>query len=142
MRYPTFCIVITLTIVVLFALNIILGAVPIPIGDIIHILQGEEVERESWRYIILQTRLPQAITACLCGGALAASGLLLQTAFRNPLAGPSIFGINSGASLGVALVMLHVGGALSAGSLTISGFMATLLAAFAGAMAVMAVLLL
>ena len=142
MRYPTFCIVITLTIVVLFALNIILGAVPIPIGDIIHILRGDEVERESWRYIILQTRLPQAITACLCGGALAASGLLLQTAFRNPLAGPSIFGINSGASLGVALVMLHVGGALSAGSLTISGFMATLLAAFAGAMAVMAVLLL
>ena len=142
MRYPTFCIIITLTIVVLFALNIILGAVPIPVGDIIHILRGEEVERESWRYIILQTRLPQAITACLCGGALAASGLLLQTAFRNPLAGPSIFGINSGASLGVALVMLHVGGALSAGSLTISGFMATLLAAFAGAMAVMAVLLL
>jgi iron complex transport system permease protein len=76
----------------------------------------------------------------LCGGALAVSGLMLQTAFRNPLAGPSIFGINSGAGLGVALVMLLLGGGLSVGSLQIGGFAAILIAAFIGAMAVMALI--
>jgi iron complex transport system permease protein len=88
----------------------------------------------------MESRLPQAITGMLCGAALALSGLMLQTAFRNPLAGPSIFGINSGAGLGVALVMLLLGGSLSAGSVSISGFVAILVAAFIGAMAVMAII--
>jgi iron complex transport system permease protein len=98
---------------------------------------GHEGERPSWRYIVMESRLPQAITAMLCGGGLAVSGLLLQTAFRNPLAGPSIFGINSGAGLGVALVMLLLGGSLSIGSVSMTGFVAVLMAAFVGAMAVM-----
>lgn len=126
---------------VLFALNIFVGSVAIPGGDILNILLGNiETVKPSWRYIILESRLPQAITASLAGGALAVSGLMLQTAFRNPLAGPSIFGINSGAGLGVALVMLLLGGSVSAGSVTVSGFVAVLLAAFLGAMAVMAVI--
>ena len=96
----------------------------------------------SWRYIILQNRLPQALTAMLCGSSLAVSGLMLQTAFRNPLAGPSIFGINSGASLGVALVMLLLGGGITTGTFSLTGFVAILVAAFIGAMTVMALIML
>lgn len=127
----------TLVIVVLFVLNLMMGSVSIPVEDTIRILMGEGSVKPSWQYIILESRMPQALTAILCGGALAASGLMLQTAFRNPLAGPSIFGINSGAGLGVALVMLFLGGSISAGSVSLSGFVAVLTAAFAGAMAVM-----
>ena len=131
-----------LLIVVLFALNILVGSVSIPTSDVWHILWGGEDVKPSWQYIILESRLPQALTALLAGGALAVSGLLLQTAFRNPLAGPSIFGINSGAGLGVALVMLLLGGSISTGSVSISGFVAVLLAAFVGAMIVMALIFL
>lgn len=123
-------------VVILFVLNILFGTVRIPIRDTLSILLGNVGERESWRFIIIESRLPQAITATLCGAALSVSGLMLQTAFRNPLAGPSIFGINSGAGLGVALVMLMFGGSMSAGSLTATGFAAILLAAFIGSMAV------
>ena len=129
----------SLIIVMLFALNIFVGSVSIPVADILRILTGEDI-KPSWQYIILESRLPQAMTATLAGGALAVSGLMLQTAFRNPLAGPSVFGINSGAGLGVALVMLLLGGSISAGSVSVSGFVAVLLAAFVGAMTVMAVI--
>ncbi|MBR2244031.1 MAG: iron ABC transporter permease [Prevotella sp.] len=132
-----YCAGLTLVIVVLFILNLVMGSVSIPVEDTIRILMGEGSVKPSWQYIILESRMPQALTAILCGGALAASGLMLQTAFRNPLAGPSIFGINSGAGLGVALVMLFLGGSISAGSVSLSGFVAVLTAAFAGAMAVM-----
>ncbi len=132
-----YCAGLTLVIVVLFILNLMMGSVSIPVEDTIRILMGEGSVKPSWQYIILESRMPQALTAILCGGALAASGLMLQTAFRNPLAGPSIFGINSGAGLGVALVMLFLGGSISAGSVSLSGFVAVLTAAFVGAMAVM-----
>ena len=131
-----------LLIVVLFALNILVGSVSIPASDVCHILFGATDIKPSWQYIILESRLPQALTALLAGGALAVSGLMMQTAFRNPLAGPSIFGINSGAGLGVALVMLLLGGSISTGSVSISGFVAVLLAAFVGAMLVMALIFL
>ena len=138
-----YCLLLALAVVVLFALNILVGSVSIPAEDVLHILAGEEDGvKPSWRYIVLQSRLPQALTATLAGGALAVSGLMLQTAFRNPLAGPSVFGINSGAGLGVALVMLLMGGGFSAGSVSVSGFVAVLSAAFVGAMAVMAVIFL
>lgn len=140
-KYCRFFVVITLAIIALFVINIIYGAVKIPINSIIDIFSGSDDVNESWKYIILQTRLPQALTAILCGGALAVSGLLLQTAFCNPLAGPSIFGINSGASLGVAFVMLLFGGSITAGTVSVTGFLAVLIAAFVGAVAVMAVLL-
>ena len=135
-----YCIGLTVLIVVLFALNLLLGSVSIPAADVLRILLGDDSLKPSWQFIILESRLPQAITATLCGASLAVSGLLLQTAFRNPLAGPSIFGINSGAGLGVALVMLLLGGGLSVGSLQLSGFAAILVAAFIGAMAVMALI--
>ncbi|HJH77616.1 MAG TPA: iron ABC transporter permease [Prevotellaceae bacterium] len=140
-KYCRFFVVITLAIIALFVINIIYGAVKIPINSIIDIFSGNDDVNESWKYIILQTRLPQALTAILCGGALAVSGLLLQTAFCNPLAGPSLFGINSGASLGVAFVMLLFGGSITAGAVSVTGFLAVLIAAFVGAVAVMAVLL-
>ena len=135
-----YCIALGALIVVLFILNLFLGSVAIPVRDVVNILLGDENSKASWQFIILQSRLPQAITATLCGAALAVSGLMLQTAFRNPLAGPSIFGINSGAGLGVALVMLFLGGGLSVGSVNFSGFAAILLAAFLGAMVVMAII--
>ena len=107
----------------------------------LRILCGDdEGIKASWRYIVLESRLPQAITALLCGGALAVSGLMLQTAFRNALADPSIFGISSGAGLGVALVMLLLGGSIGTGSVSLSGYVAIILAAFVGAMAVMAII--
>ena len=134
-----YCLVLSVVIAVLFVLNILVGSVHIPVADTLRILMGEQL-KPSWQYIILESRLPQALTATLAGGALAVSGLMLQTAFRNPLAGPSVFGINSGAGLGVALVMLLLGGSISAGSVSLSGFVAVLVAAFLGAMGVMAVI--
>lgn len=132
---------ISLALLLLFVLNIGIGSVSIPPAEILSILSGTPSANTSWQYIIIESRLPGAVTALLCGGALAASGLLLQTAFRNPLAGPSVFGINSGASLGVALVMLLMGGNIAVSSVSIGGFMAVLVAAFIGAAAVMGVLL-
>lgn len=130
----------SIMIVVLFFLNLIMGSVKIPFEEVLHVMTGGEASKPSWQFIIMESRFPQALTAILCGGALAVSGLLLQTAFKNPLAGPSIFGINSGAGLGVALVMLLFGGSLSVGSISVSGFVAILIAAFIGAMAVMALI--
>ena len=126
-----YCLGLALVVVVLFALNLLLGSVSIPAGDVVSILLGDETAKASWQFIILESRLPQAITATLCGAALAV---------RNPLAGPSVFGVNSGAGLGVALVMLFLGGGLSVGSVSITGFAAILLAAFVGAMTVMAII--
>lgn len=121
-------------------LNLLVGSVHIPADEVVRLLTGHSGSNPSWQFIVLQSRLPQALTALLSGGALAVSGLMLQTAFRNPLAGPDVFGINSGAGLGVALVMLAMGGSLTAGNTTFTGFMAVLLAAFAGAMLVTAVI--
>ncbi len=135
-----YCIGLGAVVLVLFALNLLLGSVSIPAGDVVSILLGDQTAKASWQFIILESRLPQAITATLCGAALAVSGLMLQTAFRNPLAGPSVFGVNSGAGLGVALVMLFLGGGLSVGSVSITGFAAILLAAFVGAMMVMGII--
>ena len=135
------CVALAVLTVVLFVLNLVKGSIDIPVADVVRILMGDaEGVKPSWQYIVMESRLPQALTAMLCGASLAVSGLMLQTAFRNPLAGPSIFGINSGAGLGVALVMLLLGGSLSVGSLQLSGFVAVLLAAFIGAMGVMALI--
>lgn len=123
-------------ICLLLMLNLLVGSVSIPTQDVLAILSGQDVGKPSWQFIILQSRLPQALTALLCGAALSTSGLLLQTSFQNPLAGPSIFGINSGAALGVALVMLLLGGSVSTALFSVGGAWAVLLAAFLGAMAV------
>lgn len=136
-----YIITISVVIALLFIANIAMGAVDIPLREVFNILIGQDSAQRSWQYIVLESRLPQAIAATLCGASLAVCGLMLQTVFRNPLAGPSVFGINSGASLGVALVMLLFGGGLTISSVSVTGFIAVLIAAFAGAMVVMAVIL-
>ena len=129
------------SILFLFGLNLITGSVQIPFADVLDILCGRFMGKESWQYIILENRLPQTLTAILCGASLSLCGLMLQTAFRNPLAGPDVFGISSGAGLGVALVMLLLGGTVSTSIFTVSGFLAILTAAFVGAIAVTALIL-
>ena len=136
MRYIT---ILILSTALLFLANILFGSVSIPADAVINILLGNESEKASWNYIVVESRLPQAITALLSGMALSVSGLMLQTAFRNPLADPSIFGISSGAGLGAAFVMLLFGGTMTAGQVSFSGYAAVFLGAFLGAMAVMAV---
>ena len=86
------------------------GSARIPVAEVLTILTGGEAEVASWRGIVLDFRLPKALTAALAGAALAVSGLLMQTLFRNPLAGPYVLGVSAGASLGVAVVVLSVGG--------------------------------
>ena len=128
-------------LVVLFALNIFLGSVSIPPVDILQTLTGRGAN-DTLRYIIFDSRLPQAVTSAVTGAGLSVSGLMLQTAFHNPLAGPSVLGISSGASLGVALVMLASGGALATGCTTsIGGYALVIASALCGAMAVTGLLL-
>lgn len=134
--------ILALLATLLFALSLLIGPVRIPCHEVALILLGETSTKSSWQYIVLETRLPQALTATLCGASLAASGLMLQTAFRNPLAGPDVFGVSSGASLGVALVMLLWGGSVSTALFSWTGFMAVVGAAFVGAMAVTAIIFL
>ena len=125
----------------LMVANVLWGSLDIPLSAMPDILLGREIEgHPSWSYIVWHSRVPQMLTAAFCGAALATCGLLLQTAFRNPLAGPSILGIDSGASLGVALAIMLFGGSLTLGSMTLGGYMLTILAAMLGAMAIMALL--
>ena len=140
MQHRLFFLLMSLLMVVLAATNLMVGSVRIPAADVFAILFGDDSAKASWQYIVIQARLPQMIAAILCGAALAVSGLMLQTAFKNPLAGPSIFGISNGAGLGVALVMLLMGGQLQTGVFSATGFMAILLAAFFGAMIVTAII--
>ena len=129
------------SIIMLFAINLIVGSVRIPLADVCDILFDKFEGKESWKYIVMENRLPQALTAMLCGASLAVCGLMLQTAFRNPLAGPDVFGISSGAGLGVAIVMLFLGGSVSTTLFTISGFLAILTSAFIGAIVVTMIIL-
>ena len=125
-----------LCIIVLFVANLLYGSVRIPANEVLGILLGNESTNLSWNYIIWESRLPQALTALLTGTALSASGLMLQTAFNNPLAGPDILGINSGAGLGAAIVLLLFGGIIPTSNLLFSGSLALVGAAFIGAILV------
>lgn len=98
-----------LVLVGVFLLSLFVGSVRIPLDEILGILVGVTPAKETWATIVWKFRLPKALTAVLAGSALSVSGLQMQTMFRNPLAGPFVLGINSGASLGVALVVLAVG---------------------------------
>lgn len=95
-----------LTLVVIATVNISLGSISIPLDQILLSFIDGQVEKEAWKSIILNYRLPKAITAIIVGSGLSISGLLMQTLFRNPLAGPFVLGISSGASLGVAILIL------------------------------------
>ncbi len=98
-----------LGLIVLFFVNISLGSITIPFKEVYTSLTGGHASKSTWEYIIINYRLPKAITAVLVGMGLSISGLLMQTLFRNPLAGPYVLGLSSGASLGVAFVILGAG---------------------------------
>lgn len=111
--------VLTIILILCFFANISLGSVSIPVKDVFNSLLGNTIENDAWQHIILNYRFPKAFTAILVGSGLGISGLLMQTLFRNPLAGPFVLGITSGASLGVALIIM--------GASVFGGFFATLL---------------
>lgn len=96
----------TLLLLLAFLSNLALGNVLIPFGDVCEIIIQRTHEKETWSYIILDYRFPKAIVAILTGVGLSISGLIMQTLFRNPLAGPYVLGLSSGASLGVAIVIM------------------------------------
>lgn len=105
-RYTKQFILLSVLLIILFFVNVSLGSVSIPFTDIFYTLIGDISTKESWQTIIFNFRLPKAITAILVGSGLSICGLLMQTFFRNPLAGPFVLGISSGASLGVAILIL------------------------------------
>lgn len=118
---------------------LVVGSVKIPAGEVMSILTGGTPTKATWGVIVIETRLPMIVTAMLAGAALSVAGLLMQTVFNNPLAGPSILGVSTGASLGVAIVMLSAGFGVSA--VSVGGYAASLVGAIMGAAAVMAALL-
>lgn len=131
------------SILVLFLLNLFLGSVHIPMDSIWNILWGlDGDESVIWQNIIWKSRIPQSLTALVAGAGLAVSGLQMQTVFRNPLAGPSVLGISSGASLGVAFVVLLSGsiGGIALSRLGFMGEIALTVAAIVGALSVMALI--
>ncbi len=128
----------SILLLILFPACLLIGSVNIPLEEAINILIGNEASRDTWEVIILETRLPMACTAMLAGAALAIAGLLLQTTFDNPLAGPSILGVSTGSSLGVAIVMLALGGTIGS---TFSSYMSVLIGALLGAGIIILILL-
>ena len=144
MKRPTIplMLLIAASIFVFFLLNLLLGSVSIPIGSVWNTLWGGTDESVIWQNIIWKSRVPQALTALVAGAGLSISGLQMQTVFRNPLAGPSVLGISSGASLGVAFVVLLSGafGGVALSKLGYMGEVALSLAAVIGALSVMALI--
>ena len=122
----------SLAVVALFLVGIFYGDVAIPFRDVVKILLRSYDGKQAWQHIVLESRLPQAVTALLVGASLAVSGLMLQTLFKNPLAGPSILGISDGANLGVAIAMIYLGAA---------SYLTTIVAALVGAFVVLLIIL-
>ena len=140
--YTLTFIILSLCLGICWLINISLGSVNIPIKEILKSLFGGDTVKESWNYIIFNYRLPKSFTAMLVGSGLSISGLLMQTLFRNPLAGPFVLGISSGASLGVAILILGIsifGGSLAA--LAFSNFGLALAASLGAFMVLSAVML-
>lgn len=142
-RHTLSFILIFASILVFFILNLVLGTISIPFRSVCNILFGIGDEQVIWQNIIWKSRFPQTITALVAGAGLSISGLQMQTLFRNPLAGPSELGISSGASLGVAFIILLSGsiGGTALSRLGLFGEVAISIAAIAGAMAVMSIII-
>lgn len=139
--YRLHFIVLIVALIIAFLINLSMGSVSIPIDEIVSVFIGNGASKETWRYILMDYRLPKAITAMLAGGGLAISGLLMQTLFRNPLAGPFVLGLSSGASLGVAILILGAsafGGAF--GTLLLSQWSLVIAAGLGSFMVLLAVL--
>ena len=131
-RYFGLYVLLIAGVLALFCVGLIRGSVRIPLTDVLNIIFGHFEGREAWRIIVLETRLPQTVTALLAGAALSVSGLMLQTLFKNPLAGPPILGISDGANLGVAIAMIWLGAA---------SYLSTIVAALIGAAVVLLMIL-
>ncbi len=131
-RYFWLYVVLIAGVLALSCVGLIRGSVRIPLADVLRIIFGNFNGRDAWQIIVLETRLPQTVTALLAGAALSVSGLMLQTLFKNPLAGPSILGISDGANLGVAIAMIWLGAA---------SYLSTIVAALIGAAVVLILLL-
>lgn len=131
--------VLSMLLLLLFAANLFWGSVSVPFGSVVDILSGNGASvNPTWNFIVTQSRIPQGITAMLAGASLAVAGLMLQTAFGNPLAGPSILGITSGASLGVAAVMLSAGSLVGGTAASLS----SVAGAFAGSTVTLGIIIL
>lgn len=117
--YRIHFLILLLILLAAFLVNLSMGSVSIPLTEIISVFVGNGSTKATWEYILIDYRLPKAFTAMLAGGGLAISGLLMQTLFRNPLAGPFVLGLSSGASLGVAILIL--------GASAFGGFFGTML---------------
>jgi iron complex transport system permease protein len=129
-------------VVSLFIADLVLGSVLISFEDILEVLRGRS-DNQNWIYILRDFRLPKAITSVLVGAGLSIAGLMMQTLFRNPLAGPYVLGISSGASLGVAIFGMAAGyGGVLAGSLSNSGTIGVVAASVIGAALVMILVIL
>ena len=142
MKTTTYLIGLFLLIVVLFALNLAIGTIEIPLKSVWLILVGDDTQQEIWRNIVMRSRLPQALTATVAGAGLAVSGMQMQTVFRNPLAGPSVLGVSSGATLGVGFVVLLSGslGGVALSRLGYLGDAAMSVAAIIGSLAVLSLI--
>lgn len=138
-----YMLLIALLIFVFFLLNILLGSIQIPFKDVWHILWGDYNGNEIWQNIIWKSRIPQALTALVAGAGLSVSGLQMQTVFRNPLAGPSVLGISSGASMGVAFVVLLSGtiGGVALSKVGVMGEIALTISAIIGSLSIMALII-
>lgn len=142
LRYVLTLTALTVVVLALAVACLLLGSVSIDARSVFDILLGRGSDNVAWEIIVLQSRLPMIVTAALAGAALSVAGLLLQTTFNNPLAGPSILGVSTGAGLGVAVVMLALGGSVG----TIMGhnvgtYVATLFGALLGAGVVLVLLI-
>lgn len=122
----------------LCVLALLTGSVPLSLDDVVQVFMGGGDEMA--RFVVLESRLPQLVTALLAGAALSVSGLVMQTLFANPLADPALLGVNSGASLGAALALLLLGGSWTMGDTALAGVALTIVAAFVGACGVIALL--
>ncbi len=141
---PRLLLPLALLTLALFTLSLVLGSVAIPLADIARILLGGEPTQPTWSAIVLQLRLPKALTALFAGASLGVAGALMQTFFRNPLAGPFILGVSAGASLGVAIVILitgTLGSVLLAGSSALGDLGMTVAASLGAALSLGLVLL-
>lgn len=130
--------ILAVAVAVLFPACLVVGTVDIPFREVLNALFGLPVEKPTWEIIIVEARLPMACTAALAGAALSVAGLLLQTTFDNPLAGPSILGVSTGSSLGVAIVMLALGGSIGS---SLGSYISVLVGAILGAGVIMLLLL-
>ncbi len=142
LRYVLTLTALTVAVLALAVACLLLGSVSIDARSVFDILMGRGSDNVAWEIIVLQSRLPMIVTAALAGAALSVAGLLLQTTFNNPLAGPSILGVSTGAGLGVAVVMLALGGSVGAiMGHNVGTYVATLFGALLGAGVVLVLLI-